>query len=50
MDGLEEFDPERIANRILDMGDLLGMIEKAENLIDEDMLKTAKKCNQGNLI
>lgn len=47
MDGLEEFDPERIANRILDMGDLLGMIEKAENLIDEDMLKTAKKMQSG---
>ena len=47
MDGLEEFDPERTANRILDMGDLLGMIEKAENLIDEDMLKTAKKMQSG---
>ena len=47
MDGLEEFDSERIANRILDMGDLLGMIEKAENLIDEDMLKTAKKMQSG---
>lgn len=47
MDGLEEFDPKRIANRILDMGDLLGMIEKAENLIDEDMLKTAKKMQSG---
>lgn len=47
MDGLEEFDPERIANRILDMGDLLGMIEKTENLIDEDMLKTAKKMQSG---
>ena len=47
MDGLEEFDPERIANRILDMGDLLGMIEKAENIIDEDMIKSAKKMQSG---
>ncbi len=47
MDGLEEFYPERMASRILDMGDLLGMIEKAEDVIDDDMLKAAKKMQSG---
>lgn len=48
MDGLEEFYPERMANRILDMGDLMSMIEKAEGLMDdEELLKTAEKMNKG---
>ncbi len=48
MDGLEAFYPERMANRILDMGDLMGMIEKAESVIDEDeALKTAQKLQKG---
>ena len=48
MDGLEAFHPERMANRILDMGDLMGMIEKAEGVFDEDeALKAAKKLQKG---
>ena len=47
MDGLEEFYPERMASRILDMGDFMSMIEKAENVIDEDMIKTANKMKSG---
>ena len=48
MDGLEPFHPERMANRILDMGDLMSMIEKAEDVIDEDeALKAAKKLQKG---
>ena len=48
MDGLEAFYPERMANRILDMGDLMGMIEKAEGLMDdEEALKTAEKMQRG---
>lgn len=48
MDGLEEFYPERMANRILDMGDIMSMIEKAEDVIDTDeMEKTAKKMQNG---
>ena len=31
LDALEVFDPARISSRILGMGDLLGLIEKAEN-------------------
>ena len=48
MDGLEAFHPERMANRILDMGDLMSMIEKAEGVFDEDeALETAKKLQKG---
>ena len=39
MDGLREFYPEVMANRILDMGDILGIAEKVENLISEDDAK-----------
>lgn len=36
LDALEIFDPTRIASRILGMGDLLGLIEKAENAYSEE--------------
>ncbi len=36
MDGLEQFHPERLASRILGMGDILTMIEDAEKLYDEE--------------
>ena len=39
MDGLREFYPEVMANRILDMGDILGIAEKVENIISEDDAK-----------
>lgn len=48
MDGLEEFHPDRMASRILDMGDIASMIEKAENVIDEESIKAAKKMSKGN--
>ena len=48
MDGLEEFYPERMATRILGMGDIMTMLEKAESVIDQDeALKTAKKIQKG---
>ena len=48
MDGLDEFYPDRMATRILGMGDIKTMIEKAESVIDEDeAMKTAKKMEQG---
>ena len=41
---LEEFHPERMASRILGMGDVLSLIEKAqENLDEEKMRKMEKK-------
>ena len=36
MDGLSEFYPERMAERILDMGDILEIVSKVEDVIDED--------------
>ena len=48
MDGLEPFHPDRMASRILDEGDLIGMIEKAESVIDEEeAMKTAKNLQKG---
>ncbi len=48
MDGLEEFHPDRMATRILGMGDLMTMIEKAEAVIDQDeVMNAAKKMQNG---
>ena len=48
LDGLEEFYPERMASRILDMGDLMSMVEKAELVIDEKEAEDlAKKMQKG---
>ncbi|MBN1431010.1 MAG: signal recognition particle protein [Anaerolineae bacterium] len=45
MDGLEVFDPDRLARRILQMGDVLGLIERAEALEieEEEALEMAEK-------
>ena len=49
LDGLEEFYPERMATRILGMGDIMSMIEKAESVIDEEeAMKAAKKMQKGD--
>lgn len=48
LDGLSEFYPDRMASRILDMGDLLSVVEKAENIMDEAEAKNlTKKMNSG---
>ena len=48
MDGLSEFYPERMAERILDMGDILSIAEKVNDVIDEDEAKDlAKKMQKG---
>lgn len=39
MDALETFHPERMASRILGMGDVLSLIEKAQAQVDEDKAK-----------
>ncbi|AMW98396.1 signal recognition particle protein [Rummeliibacillus stabekisii] len=36
MDALEQFHPERMASRILGMGDVMTLIEKAQATVDED--------------
>ena len=49
MDGLTEFYPERMAERILDMGDILSIAEKVEGVIDESEAENlAKKMKKGN--
>jgi signal recognition particle subunit SRP54 len=39
LDGLEKFDPKRIADRILGFGDILTIVEKAQNVFDEKQAK-----------
>ena len=49
LDGLSEFIPERIADRILGYGDILSIAEKASSVIDEEEAKNAaKKMKKGN--
>lgn len=48
LDGLDFFDPERMAGRILGMGDIVSLVEKATESIDEkEAEKTANKMMQG---
>ena len=48
LDGLELFDPERMAGRILGMGDIISLVEHATEVIDEkEAEKTAKRMQQG---
>ena len=43
MDALEAFHPERMASRILGMGDVLTLIEKAQANVDEEKAKELEK-------
>jgi len=36
MDGLESFHPDRMAGRILGMGDVISLVEKAQDVVDRD--------------
>jgi len=48
IDQLESFHPERIANRILGMGDIVSLVEKAsENFDKKEMEDLAKKMSKG---
>ena len=48
LDAIEPFRPERIAGRILDMGDVVSLVEKAAETIEqEDAEKLAKKIAKG---
>ena len=48
MDGLTAFDPKRMADRILDMGDILSIAEKVESSIDiDEATDLAKKMQKG---
>lgn len=48
LEGLEEFHPDRMASRILGMGDILGLVDEARRNVDEDQAKAfAKKLKSG---
>jgi len=48
LDALEEFDPSRIAGRILGMGDIVALVEKAAANIDaEKAMRAAEKMRKG---
>lgn len=50
LDALEEFHPDRIAGRILGMGDVVGLVEKAAETIERDEAeKLARKMKKGGL-
>ena len=43
IDNLEVFHPDRVANRILGMGDIVSLVEKAAEDLDEEKLKKAEE-------
>ena len=48
LDGLDVFHPDRIASRILDMGDVLSLVEQVEQQVDKDKAaKLAEKVAKG---
>jgi signal recognition particle subunit SRP54 len=48
MDELEPFHPERVAGRILDMGDVVGLVERAHELVEEEQAeKIARRIQKG---
>ncbi|WP_217959173.1 signal recognition particle protein [Acutalibacter muris] len=50
LDGLEAFHPDRMASRILGMGDVLSLIEEAEQRLDEKAAeRTAQRMMQNKL-
>jgi signal recognition particle subunit SRP54 len=49
LDALESYDPSRLASRILGMGDVIGLIERAESAFDEKTAQEqAEKMVKGN--
>jgi len=48
LDAIESFDPARLSSRILGMGDMIGLIEKAEAAFDQQVAqKSAERMMQG---
>lgn len=49
LDQLEPFHPERIAGRILDMGDIVSLVERASEVVDqEEAERMARKMQKGS--
>ncbi len=48
IEAIESYDPSRLSSRILGMGDIIGLIEKAESAFDEKTaMKTTRKMMSG---
>ncbi len=47
-DGLEVFDPKRIADRILGFGDVVSLVEKTQSLVDQGVADKLRKKLQTN--
>ena len=48
VDALEQFDPERLASRILGMGDVVGLVEEVQQNVDSDQARRlAHKVRKG---
>ena len=48
LDAIEDFHPDRLASRILGMGDVVSLVEKASETIDqEEAEKLARKFEKG---
>ncbi len=48
LEELDEFNPDRIASRIIGMGDVVSLVEKAQEVFDvKEMKKAAKKMQKG---
>jgi signal recognition particle subunit SRP54 len=43
MKDFEPFHPDRLAKRILGMGDVVSLVEKAQEAFDEELQKTCKR-------
>lgn len=49
IDGLEEFNPERVIDRLLGFGDVVSLVEKAQSIIDDkEAEKLEKKIRKNN--
>ena len=49
LEGLEAFDPRRLAGRILGMGDVLGLVERAQAVVNEaDALRLAERARRAD--
>ncbi|MEW6251484.1 MAG: signal recognition particle protein, partial [Planctomycetota bacterium] len=50
LDAIEEFHPERVASRILGMGDVVSLVEKAQQAFDQEAVaKTQEKMAKGEM-
>ena len=45
MDGLDVFHPDRMASRILGMGDVISLVERAQQQFDEEEARRVQKEN-----